>query len=68
MGTSTSPPKSNTYWRDINTFSTVDVEDHECAVWLLLKKSRSEDRAARLQAVQEMSETHHWQGNKAKVH
>ncbi|XP_059257332.1 protein SERAC1 isoform X2 [Mustela nigripes] len=41
-------------------FSTVDVEDHECAVWLLLRKSQSGDRAARLQAVQEMSETHHW--------
>ncbi|XP_077611249.1 protein SERAC1 [Crocuta crocuta] len=43
-----------------DTLSTVDVEDHECAVWLLLRKSRSEDRMARLQAVQEMSETHHW--------
>ncbi|XP_022376695.1 protein SERAC1 isoform X4 [Enhydra lutris kenyoni] len=41
-------------------FSTVDVEDHECAVWLLLRKSQSGDRAARLQSVQEMSETHHW--------
>ncbi|KAF3831227.1 hypothetical protein GH733_000119 [Mirounga leonina] len=38
----------------------VDVEDHECATWLLLRKSQSGDRAARLQAVQEMSETHHW--------
>ncbi|KAF3831306.1 hypothetical protein GH733_000043 [Mirounga leonina] len=43
-----------------DTFSTVDVEDHECATWLLLRKSQSGDRAARLQAVQEMSETHHW--------
>ncbi|XP_073075938.1 protein SERAC1 isoform X2 [Manis javanica] len=43
-----------------DTFSTVDVEDHECAVWLLLRKSKSEDRTARLQAVQEMSEAHHW--------
>uniref|UniRef100_A0A8D0UYY8 Protein SERAC1 n=1 Tax=Sus scrofa TaxID=9823 RepID=A0A8D0UYY8_PIG len=43
-----------------DTFSTVDVEDHECPVWLLLRKSRSDDRAARLQAVQEMSEAHHW--------
>ncbi|XP_058390059.1 protein SERAC1 isoform X1 [Diceros bicornis minor] len=41
-------------------FSTVDAEDHECAVWLLLRKSRLDDRTARLQAVQEMSETHHW--------
>ncbi|XP_042843350.1 protein SERAC1 isoform X3 [Panthera tigris] len=43
-----------------DTFSTIDVEDHECAVWLLLRKSQSGDRTARLQAVQEMSETHHW--------
>ncbi|XP_077005481.1 protein SERAC1 isoform X2 [Tamandua tetradactyla] len=43
-----------------DTFSTVDVDDHECSVWLLLRKSKSEDEAARLQAVQEMSESHHW--------
>ncbi|XP_033619188.1 protein SERAC1 isoform X2 [Fukomys damarensis] len=43
-----------------DTFSTVDVEDHECAMWLLLRKSKSEDRTTRLEAVQEMSETHHW--------
>ncbi|KAK2497396.1 hypothetical protein MC885_003325 [Smutsia gigantea] len=43
-----------------DTFSTVDVEDHECAVWLLLRKSKSEDRTVRLQAVQEMSEARHW--------
>ncbi|XP_008585241.1 PREDICTED: protein SERAC1 isoform X3 [Galeopterus variegatus] len=41
-------------------FSTVDVEDHECAVWLLLRKSKSADKAARLEAVREMSQTHHW--------
>ncbi|XP_019490506.1 PREDICTED: protein SERAC1 [Hipposideros armiger] len=45
-----------------DTFSTVDIEDHECAMWLLLKKSKSDDRAARLQAVQEMAEAHHWHG------
>lgn len=43
-------------------FSTVDVEDHECAVWLLLWKSRLDDKAARLEAVQELSKAHHWQG------
>ncbi|XP_059885690.1 protein SERAC1 isoform X1 [Delphinus delphis] len=43
-----------------DTFSTIDIEDHECAVWLLLRKSKSDDRAARLQAVQEMAETRHW--------
>uniref|UniRef100_A0A8C5VAW5 Protein SERAC1 n=1 Tax=Microcebus murinus TaxID=30608 RepID=A0A8C5VAW5_MICMU len=41
-------------------FSTADIEDHECDVWLLLKKSRSEDKAERLEAVRDMSETHHW--------
>ncbi|XP_045699761.1 protein SERAC1 isoform X2 [Phyllostomus hastatus] len=41
-------------------FSTVDVEDHECASWLLLRRSQSDDPAARRQAVQEMSEAHHW--------
>uniref|UniRef100_A0A8C0R339 Protein SERAC1 n=1 Tax=Canis lupus dingo TaxID=286419 RepID=A0A8C0R339_CANLU len=50
-----------------DTFSTVDVEDHECAVWLLLRKSQSGDRAARLQAVQEMSETHHWQDYQYRI-
>ncbi|KAM6185321.1 protein SERAC1 isoform 2-T2 [Rhynchocyon petersi] len=43
-----------------DNFSTVDVEDHECAVWLLLRKSMSDDKAARLQAVQELSRAHHW--------
>ncbi|KAM4816543.1 protein SERAC1 isoform X3 [Urocitellus parryii] len=43
-----------------DTFSTVDIEDHECAMWLLLKKSKADERTARLEAVQEMSETHHW--------
>ncbi|KAK7809416.1 hypothetical protein U0070_015012 [Myodes glareolus] len=41
-------------------FSTADIEDHDCAVWLLLRKSQEEDRAARLQAVREMSQAHHW--------
>ncbi|XP_004628565.1 protein SERAC1 isoform X2 [Octodon degus] len=43
-----------------DTFSTVDVEDHECGMWLLLKASKSEDRTTRLEAVQAMSEAHHW--------
>lgn len=45
------------------SFSTVDIEDHDCAVWLLLRKSRQDDLAARLEAVREMSEAHHWHGN-----
>ncbi|XP_037676468.1 LOW QUALITY PROTEIN: protein SERAC1-like [Choloepus didactylus] len=43
-----------------DTFTTVDVDDHECPVWLLLRKSKSEDQAVRLQAVPELSESHHW--------
>ncbi|XP_058145604.1 protein SERAC1 isoform X3 [Dasypus novemcinctus] len=43
-----------------DTFSTVDVDDHECCVWLLLRKSRSRDRVARLQAVQELAQSRHW--------
>lgn len=46
-------------------FSTVDIEEHDCAVWLLLRKSQEDDRAARLEAVREMSEAHHWHGNEA---
>ncbi|XP_012880038.1 PREDICTED: protein SERAC1 [Dipodomys ordii] len=42
------------------TFSTVDLEDHECAMWLLLRKSQADDRTTRLEAVQDMSDTHHW--------
>ncbi|XP_023370393.1 protein SERAC1 isoform X2 [Otolemur garnettii] len=41
-------------------FSTVDIEDHDCATWLLLRKSKSHDKAERLEAVREMSESHHW--------
>ncbi|XP_061845021.1 protein SERAC1 isoform X2 [Colius striatus] len=41
-------------------FSTFDGEDHECALWLLLKKSQSEDREIRLQAVQDLANNRHW--------
>ncbi|XP_005065973.2 protein SERAC1 isoform X2 [Mesocricetus auratus] len=43
-----------------DSFSTVDIEDHDCAVWLLLRKSREDTKASRLEAVREMSEAHHW--------
>ncbi|XP_075410433.1 protein SERAC1 isoform X1 [Tenrec ecaudatus] len=49
------------------TFSTVDVADHECPVWLLLRKSMSPDKAARLKAVQEMSQAHHWHDYQYRV-
>lgn len=44
-------------------FSTFDGEDHECALWLLLKRSQSEDKAIRLQAVQDLAGNNHWHGN-----
>lgn len=44
-------------------FSTFDGEDHECALWLLLKRSQSEDKAVRLQAVQDLASNSHWHGN-----
>nr|XP_042118308.1 protein SERAC1 isoform X2 [Peromyscus maniculatus bairdii] len=50
-----------------DSFSTVDIEDHDCAMWLLLRKSREEDKAARLKAVQEMSEAHHWHNYQYRI-
>ncbi|XP_015139704.3 protein SERAC1 isoform X2 [Gallus gallus] len=44
-------------------FSTFDGEDHECALWLLLKRTQSEDKEVRLQAVQELAKNTHWHGN-----
>ncbi|XP_054136620.1 protein SERAC1 [Melozone crissalis] len=41
-------------------FSTFDGEDHECALWLLLKRTQSEDKATRLQAVQDLASNSHW--------
>ncbi|KAM9155749.1 protein SERAC1 isoform 3-T3 [Pangshura tecta] len=36
------------------------AEDHERALWVLLKRSQSEDRIIRLQAVQQLAENSHW--------
>ncbi|XP_043075121.1 protein SERAC1 isoform X2 [Puntigrus tetrazona] len=41
--------------------SHLDADPHECALWVLLKKTRSADRAVRQQAVQELAQNHHWQ-------
>ncbi|XP_029452522.1 protein SERAC1 isoform X2 [Rhinatrema bivittatum] len=41
-------------------FSHFDLEDHECAMWILLKKTQSADKTVRLQAVEEMAGIHHW--------
>ncbi|RXN24279.1 SERAC1 isoform X1 [Labeo rohita] len=41
--------------------SHLDADPHECALWVLLKKTCSADRAVRQQAVQELAQNHHWQ-------
>ncbi|XP_004674216.1 PREDICTED: protein SERAC1 [Condylura cristata] len=43
-----------------DTLGTADVEDHECAVWLLLRRSRAGDQAERAQAVRELARVRHW--------
>ncbi|KAK6489048.1 protein SERAC1 isoform X1 [Huso huso] len=39
---------------------SLDVDTHEYALWLLLKKSKAKDKETRLQAVQELAEISHW--------
>ncbi|TNN46537.1 Protein SERAC1 [Liparis tanakae] len=41
-------------------FSHGDADPHEVALWVLLKKTISANKAIRLQAVQELAENHHW--------
>uniref|UniRef100_A0A8C3A1K7 Protein SERAC1 n=1 Tax=Cyclopterus lumpus TaxID=8103 RepID=A0A8C3A1K7_CYCLU len=41
-------------------FSHGDADPHEVALWVLLKKTMSANKAIRLQAVQELAENHHW--------
>lgn len=48
-------------------FSHVDADPHEVALWVLLKRTMSADKAIRLQAVQELAEHHHWQGKIYKI-
>lgn len=45
-------------------FSHLDADPHEVALWVLLKKTKSTDKAVRLQAVQELAEKHHWHGKR----
>lgn len=40
--------------------SRVDADPHELALWVLLKRTRSNSRCVRLQAVQELAGNHHW--------
>ncbi|XP_005734545.1 protein SERAC1 isoform X1 [Pundamilia nyererei] len=41
-------------------FSHVDADPHEVALWVLLKKIQSANKAIRLEAVQELADNHHW--------
>uniref|UniRef100_A0A3B4B418 Protein SERAC1 n=1 Tax=Periophthalmus magnuspinnatus TaxID=409849 RepID=A0A3B4B418_9GOBI len=41
-------------------FRHVDADPHEVALWVLLKKAKSANKAVRLQAVQELGENHNW--------
>ncbi|XP_041660675.1 protein SERAC1 isoform X1 [Cheilinus undulatus] len=41
-------------------FSHVDADPHEVALWVLLKRTQSANKAVRLQAVQELADNHHW--------
>ncbi|XP_077075649.1 protein SERAC1 [Siphateles boraxobius] len=41
--------------------SHLDADPNECALWMLLKRTFSADRAVRQQAVQELAQNHHWQ-------
>ena len=43
-------------------FSHVDADPHEVALWVLLKRTQSANKAIRLQAVQELADNHHWHG------
>lgn len=41
-------------------FRHVDADPHEVALWVLLKRTCSANKAVRLQAIQELAENHHW--------
>ncbi|XP_051907996.1 protein SERAC1 isoform X1 [Hippocampus zosterae] len=40
--------------------SNVDADPHEVALWILLKRTQSENRALRIQAAQELADNCHW--------
>ncbi|XP_057678033.1 protein SERAC1 isoform X2 [Corythoichthys intestinalis] len=40
--------------------SNVDADPHEVALWVLLKRTQSDNRAVRIQAVQELADNCHW--------
>lgn len=48
----------------LERLSHLDADPNECALWMLLKRTFSADRAVRQQAVQELAQNHHWQGER----
>ncbi|XP_076873857.1 protein SERAC1 isoform X2 [Brachyhypopomus gauderio] len=40
--------------------SRLDADPHECAIWMLLKRTQSSNRSERLQAVHDLANAHHW--------
>ena len=46
----------------VEHLSRVDADPHEVALWVLLKRTRSNTRSVRLQAVQDLAGNHHWHG------
>ncbi|KAG8123687.1 hypothetical protein E2320_019006 [Naja naja] len=44
-------------------FSTLDAEECDYALWLLVKRSQSNDKMVRLQAVEELAANRYWHGN-----
>ncbi|XP_078412944.1 protein SERAC1 isoform X4 [Cetorhinus maximus] len=47
-------------WPLDEQYMRLDVEDHESGLWLLLKRTQSAVKPARVQAVQELAKKHHW--------
>ncbi|KAM4694685.1 protein SERAC1 [Discoglossus pictus] len=45
---------------DREQYSKINVEDHELALWLLLKNTQSQNKMIRWEAVQEMAGIHYW--------
>ena len=48
-------------------FSHLDVDPHEVALWVLLKRTQSDSQDVRLHAVRELAENHHWHGRQNPV-
>ncbi|XP_077366764.1 protein SERAC1 isoform X1 [Festucalex cinctus] len=47
-------------WMTQERLSNVDADPHEVALWVLLKRTQSDNRALRIQAVQQLADNYHW--------